>query len=408
MENFSNLKKICTEHTEISKKVIDNFRIYYSAHSEKTDILFDKRIAKFDYIAEQFDPAIIRGMKSQFIGHRIFKSGGLIHKYLKKSQSLKLAPEEINFLQQQAETPWRFSFCILIESPAKDFYRMVDVFSGDQYLVYSHGMTLTLNEASIALWFLLLGSNGACWQTFGPMGAFMGFTPDDIFFFATEHNPTLETEDDICEDIEDNPIPYLMLLSGATYPATVTPENDLIAMTVSETDLENIDTDQLREKFDIKYSANVYKLSLKGWGETNHRAIAYYSEEEKLLQLTAMTQRGYDALSLAFQSAGFQVSPEPDILVSPIMFITTSDVLNKELVLLRYEKLFDDQISEAEQEDLDKINKVLALALPALNAGQQPDVERIAKETGTAITTAQQIITLAMNRTIDLKKKTVD
>jgi hypothetical protein len=51
--------------------------------------------------------------------------------------------------------------------------------------------------------------NGACWQTFGPVVPFRSFQPDDIFFFATELNLFIETEEDLMADVEENPFPYL-------------------------------------------------------------------------------------------------------------------------------------------------------------------------------------------------------
>lgn len=47
--------------------------------------------------------------------------------------------------------------------------------------------------------------------------AFQSFGPDDIFFFATEKNPDIEDESEVQEDIENDPLPYMMLLSGAAY-----------------------------------------------------------------------------------------------------------------------------------------------------------------------------------------------
>jgi len=95
---------------------------------------------------------------------------------------------------------------------------MEDVFSDQEFLLYSPGVTKTLEDQSIILWFNLISFNGACWQSFGPIGTYKSFEPDDIFFFATELNPEIADEQELLANLEENPIPYMMLLSGGNYP----------------------------------------------------------------------------------------------------------------------------------------------------------------------------------------------
>lgn len=44
---------------------------------------------------------------------------------------------------------------------------MVDVFTSEEYLLYSPGMSPTRSEMSTILWFNLLSFNGQCWQSHG-------------------------------------------------------------------------------------------------------------------------------------------------------------------------------------------------------------------------------------------------
>ena len=98
----------------------------------------------------------------------------------------------------------------------------------------------------------LIGFNGMCWQSYGPIGAYKGFEPDDIFFFAAELRPDIEDETDIMEDIENNPIPYLMLLCGANYPL-IFHRKDQVVQVISEFDLEKINTAEIRQRFKMEY-----------------------------------------------------------------------------------------------------------------------------------------------------------
>jgi len=132
----------------------------------------------------------------------------------------QLDKKERNYLEQQAKQPWRFSFSVIVEQPAEDFFIMKDVFAGDEFLLYSPGVANTLRDQRAILWFNLLGYNGTCWQSYGPIGAYNSFDPDDIFFFATELSPDNDDEESILADIENNPLPYMLLFTGSNYPLT--------------------------------------------------------------------------------------------------------------------------------------------------------------------------------------------
>lgn len=115
-----------------------------------------------------------------------------------------------------------------MDEPAEDFYTMEDVFTGKRYLLFSPGVSNILVSFKPVLWFNLLGFNGFCWQSFGPVVYYNGFEAGDIWFFATELNPDLEEPAEVPAQVESNPIPFMMLLSGSTYPLTFHKEDQLL------------------------------------------------------------------------------------------------------------------------------------------------------------------------------------
>jgi hypothetical protein len=66
------------------------------------------------------------------------------------------------------------------------------------------------------------------------------------------------------------------------------------------------------------------------------------------------------------------------------MMTAAGVILKKEIELMNMELLFEDEEEPSlEQEaSLDKLNLLLIKAIPMLNAGQEPDIEAIAKEVG--------------------------
>jgi hypothetical protein len=274
---------------------------------------------------------------------------------------------------------------------------MEDVFSWEPYLLYSPSISKTLSEGPVSLWFNLIGFNGACWQTFGPVISFRGFEPDDIFFFGTEINPKIATEEDFIADIEKNPIPYTMLISGSQYPSILNGEDQILQL-VSEHQLESLDTNALKTDFTIEYSQGIYRLKFGAWAEPPHFAAAYYDEEDDRLLLTSLTDRGFQSLVAGLNKHGLGLWTEPDIRVNLSMLTSVKTILGKDLQLNPYEEYFTVRPNPSEQDSLNKLNRLLSLALPFINSGQEPDVQALAKEAGVDEETARELLSNSIKR----------
>jgi hypothetical protein len=292
---------------------------------------------------------------------------------------------------------------VITDKPVSDFYVMEDVFSGEQFTLFSPGTTDLIREQSPILWFNLIGYNGACWQSYGPIGAYSGFEPDDIFFFATELRPEIEDENEITEDLENNPVPYMMLLSGANYPLTFHKSDQLVHVR-SEYNLEAIKTKEFRQSFKIEYNDPVYRLTLKNWGGHPHFAHAYFNELEKVIVLTAGTDRGFLALVAGLNQHGCNFSEESFIRVNPSMIITAKDILNRDIDLDEYDKLFHKESSEEVKRELDKVNAFMAMVLPDINAGRKPDIDELARKAGLDVEQARDLIRKVLEKFDDMEQ----
>ena len=186
MIDFKKIKLICEENSKISSKVVDEFLIYYAAGRNNLEQEMNKRFAAYKHIISKFPNELTNRLKAQYIAHKIFRQDGHIKSYLNHSALKNLPDKDRNYLVSQAEHSWRFSFSIIKNNPDENFYMMEDVFSNEEYLLYSPGITKTRESQSALLWSNLIAYNGTCYQSFGPIGAYKSFAPDDIFFFATE------------------------------------------------------------------------------------------------------------------------------------------------------------------------------------------------------------------------------
>ncbi len=401
MKDFKAIRATCEENSRISSTVIDEFLVGYAAGHHSLERKMNQQFAVFKHVTRKFDKEWVGLLKGQYIVHRIFRKDGLINKFLNHPALRRLNREEMDYLEQQAKQPWRFSFSVIIEKPAEDFYIMEDVFAGEQFTLFSPGITKLVQEQHPILWFNLIGFNGMCWQSSGPIGAYKGFEPDDIFFFATELRPGIDDEAEILEDIENNPIPYMMLLSGANYPLTFHKKDQMVQV-MSEFDLDEINTKELRKSFKTEYSNGVYRFTLNEWGEYPHFANAYFDERKKIIVLSAMTDRGFPALVAGINTYGYHFSDEPFIRVNTSILVTAKDILKKELVLNEYDGLFNVEPSEEVQEELDILNDFMAMILPDINSGREPDIETYAKKAGVNIETARDLVKNVLGKLDDM------
>ncbi len=381
---------MCRQDSVIAQSVVDDFLIHYAAKQNNLEREASRKLAKYRHITGKQDPGWVKFLKTQYIAHRIFRKDGLIGKYLNHSALKNLTPEERNYLGREATIPWRFSFTMITNNPEQDFYEMEDVFSEEVFLLYSPGITNILKAGKRLLWFNLIGFNGYCWQSFGPINGYRSFEPDDIFFYATELAPAIEDEDAVIKDIDNNPVPYMMLLSGSEYPLAFH-NNDQIVFNQGDYDTGSFDLKKSREHFEIESASNVYRYGLKGWNGFPHFAQLYHDKDTQTLLLTSMTDKGFSKLAETLISESLNIFEYPDLRLNPTMLTTAGEILKKKIELNEYEKLFTKESTPGEQKELDKINNMIELMLPDINAGKKPDLRALAQKTGIDIRTIEDI-----------------
>jgi hypothetical protein len=382
MRNYPEITRCCSHNSEMSGNVIDDFLMQYAAEKEGYGKHLKYDFDRFKHVTqktEQYNSFI----KAEIIVSKIFTKNGLLKKYLNHSAVKKLPAEQYEFLQMQSQVPWKFSYSVILENPSENYYEMVDVFTEEQYLLYSPSMKLTLQTTNPMLWFNLIGFNGLCWQTYGLVISFNSFSADDIFFFATEVNTSIDNEESLMNEVENNPIPFFMLLIGSEIPLIIN-DGHLISNLCAEDILKDFSAEPFKKEFDISWNESVFQLKLKKFGEFPHFATAYYDESKKILSRFAMTDFGFSELNKAFENAGVTLFPEPDVSVSLSMIKTAREILKKEISLNTYEQLFlkVKNAGENDEQELARQSKFLDLVIPFVAEGKTPDIKAIALQTG--------------------------
>lgn len=392
LQSFKKLKKQLDRKAEISRKAIDEFLLYYAAQKDGLDRRFDNKVKRFRHITNVMPDGWQDYLKSQYIVHRIFKSNGLISKYLKHSNIQSLSVAQREFLEEQKEHPWSYSFAEIVNNPHPDFYNMRDIFTGEEYLLYSQSISKTLlHTPDVRTWFNLVSFGNECCMTYGSVSYFQSFDYNDISFFAHELDPDLKWNEEIANHINEHPLPYSMLFSGAKIPLIMHQDYRIRHIAARYYD-DDFSSDPFRELFRVEYDKQVYRLSLEKWSNFPHFAIAYFDEREAILHLTAMTVTGFEKLVKAVNNCGYDLSIHPHDNVSPGMLSTASDILRRDITINPFENLFD---PKTENEQFDELNVFLELLIESFNNKQEPDIREMAEKAGldvkTAISIAEQV-----------------
>jgi len=334
MEDFLKIKKACEQNTALSVAILDRFLLSYAAEKDKLGKEADQKLHVYRHIIEKFGRHWFDMLKSQYIIHRLMKRGGLITKYLKHAAISNLDENKRNWMAFQSENPWRFTFSEVKSQPEKDFYQMEDVFSGENYLLYSPSIKdIVSRDGEKELWFNLIGFNGTCWQTYGPLSGYASFSPDDIFFFATELNHLIEDEGALMMDVDKNPIPYMMLFAGSTQPSVVH-EGERLVMVITEEKGSVPNVQEMEVDFNVSYTGGVYRLGLKELEASPHFAVAYYNEKDQTIQATALTEKGFESLVDALGKFGINLDKNADIYLGPSMHNTAQEILKRDIELM--------------------------------------------------------------------------
>lgn len=398
---FEEIKKACLKNKEMSKSLIDEFLMYYTAKQYKLEKEMNKQFGRFRHITEKFPAGTTNMFRAQYIVHKLFKRGGLIRKVKNHSALKHLTDEEKSFLLHQENHPWRFSFSVIKSAPSEDFFEMVDVFTGENYLLYSPGVTDILDDYNPALWFNLIAFNGACYETYGVIAFYNGYEPGDILFFGQEiasHNRWIETNEDLAWNLENDPVPYMMLFAGALYPFTFHKEHQVVNC-IADYTTNDFDPAAYKKDFKTEYNNGVYKLSPYKLSEHPHYCAAYFDEEEDCLFLSSLTDYGFEKLAQLLNKYGNDYNKKPDYRVNTSMMVITKDILNRDIEPFnRYELMFEIESSEEDQQQIDQINEAIRMMLPDINSGKKPDVEAISKKTGVDAKTLNDLVRDVLNR----------
>ena len=406
-KEFDKIRSVCIVNSKISEEVIDNDLIYYADQKDDLEKKIINKLSKYKNLTEVWPKSYISLSISQLIAHEIFKADGLILKYIKHAHIKSLPASHQLFLKNQLERPWRYTFSRIISNPEKDFYEMEDVFTEESYLLYSPSLIQTIQERNPSLWLLMIADNGHCWQSFGLNIPLINTHVDDIFFYATEINPDIEDEEGIIEDLQDNPVPYLMFISLGINPAIHHKGHEMAYFTAHNAPYgDAFDLAALKAHFVVSWNNEIYELKPFGIDEFPHYAIAYFDERNNSLFRSAMTEEGFTRLSRLLKDLGYDIHEEAEVRLSVGVHHLLEKVMQDEVVMDPYREYFETEKDFEEEEkspEFIAIESFMVIAIQKHNNKEKVDVAAIASQVGANLTDAKNIWNHFKNRLKNMK-----
>ncbi|MBE0643513.1 MAG: hypothetical protein IH600_05495 [Bacteroidetes bacterium] len=405
MIDYAEIEGLCKDNSAVLAKFVDDFLLNFCADRERLPEAFIREFEPYEHIVRVMPMQWTQMLLSQYIAHRLFRHGGLARKYRTHPAILSRSKNERAYLEAQITHPWRWCFSRVLERPHKDFFEMEDVCTEEIFLLYSPGMTRQIESDGLPMITLLLvGNNGACWQTYGTIMPFMGLFAFDPLFVAQQINLLAHRMDEVPAVMDRSPLPFAMLWHGGNLPAMVHRGDFLV---YHRTDLHrvNIPLDLLRTHFRIEKEGSVVHLSLKYWSKHPHFAEAFYDEKRRHLLVTAMTNRGYEKLVAAFAECNVKLPATAHRRGSMAAVSMISKVFGYDPTDHPYQELFAEPVSEMESKESERINRFLALYVQSRNDGTDCDIDATARSVGLDPAAAREIVATVDRKFRELERR---
>ena len=422
--DYLSLMAYCEDLSLLSRRVIDDWLLEYSAVKNGYDKEFDKRLKREKRKFKELPAEAINLMRAQYVYHQIFGYNQKIRSYLKHKEIKLLPKDEYEYLELMSEEPSRFVCAFLLEKVAPDFYRMADLITGEIMLVYSTSVTTILNQDPyMQSWFIQVHYNRKCFQTFGILQPFRSIAPFDLAYIAAVVCDG-ETKKEIDEAIQKDPFRFFPMLAFSRLPV-ITHKGEQVLSCITEVELDNNSITQklltnLGKQLKSDSVGQVTRFVDPELAGFPHFGRIYFDGELEILHITTQTKSSFSRYAKILNDCGLELHDLPDQTLSFTAMECLNMLTNEVYRADYYEDDFkgaefalpssgnmgaDDfdeygdatGIPEFDDEFTDKMNSLLSEIIPLVNASQPiPEAELAEKHN------------MPLNLVQDLVKNTLD
>lgn len=334
--------------------------------------------------------------QSQFVFIKIFGNPVLLKKFHNQVRA-ELDRDSLEFLENAQKAPWRFSLFSIEAHLDGDFYEVHDHFHGDTLILQSEWVTKLQREGK-RLFFTVLFSNPHCWQSYGIINYFKGFSPADINQFAALVDPRLYETGGTAAVAMSHPVPFMILYYYAERPVVM--HGDVfLRLCCSEIQVDDPLAIVLPDNYYIGYaktdSGDVLRFNLGEEGFFD-RMDFFLDVGNRRAILSTQSEPTY---RMAVERLGpyLNMPEKPNFEAGVNMLIALKEILGVEIPFSEYESLFTEEVTAEKKSELDKLNVVFAIVQDKINRGEPIDSKTIAEEHNLPLNLLEQVLSTIGN-----------
>lgn len=374
--NLQSAKEACRKISDELLPGIEDILFPWAENKEKIYNTFNKEISRFE-VAEEMPEELIIYWSNQFVAGKVFTSSDKLEKFLNQNSNF-LNQQEKELIKYFIGNQWFYSVFSIEEVLEKNIIRIYD-YSQKKSLVLCSKSVFELYRNGSKLFLCLLFFNGECYQTYGVINFFKGYTPYDFHYFARNASHHFKQDGNLSNSILRNPIPFMLLCRFSEISYT-RDKDGLIEICHHSLTVENFNPEEYSSVFEFQEKNKVLKGTPKE-EQPGEIINLYYEQKNQTLHLFSNSYNRYLSI-LKIVSKKITFPNEPLLRISPLMGMATERILGIKPSILKLSKIFEERSGVESDHRLSKLNAAAVDLVQNYAEGKSSSFEEFQKKYG--------------------------
>jgi hypothetical protein len=226
----------------------------------------------------------------------------------------------------------------------------------------------------------LLFFNGECYQTYGVINFFKGYTVNDFRYFAENTNHHFRKDGDLSDSIFHNPVPFMLLCRFSEIPLGGDNEG-LIEYCHHSTTVEEFNPEEYYSILEFQEEDGVLRGTPKTEKNPGKIVSLYYEQKRKTLHVFTNSYNRYLTI-LKTINKKIAFPKEPSLRITPLMRIAVEKILGIKPYILKLTQIFEERLEPEVEHKLSTLNAAIADMIEKHAHGEACSLEELQKTHG--------------------------
>lgn len=376
--NFEIAKEACQRISNELLPGIEDAVFPWAENREKLYKSYEKEIRRFMAVAEEMPEEYLLAWSNQFVAGKIFASSVKLKKFLNQIRD-SLNRQEKQLIRFFLENQWFYSLFSIEELLEQNFIRIYDHSQKKSLILFSEGVYQHFRYG-VQLFLCLLFFNGECYQTYGVINFFKGYTVKDFQYFAGNTSHHYKKDNDLSDSIFHNPVPFMLLCRFSEIP--LAGDNDgLIEYCHHSMTVEEFNPEEYSSILEFQEKDELFRGTPKTEKNPGKIISLYYEQKRQTLHvLTNSYNRYLTILKIINKKVAFP--KEPSLRITPLMRIAVEKILGVKPYILKLAQIFEERMEPEVEHKLSTLNAAIADIFERHAHGEVCSLEELQKTHG--------------------------